>query len=78
MLTDEVLQALDAVGGKGHDAFLVIQAEDPDDAIFRLHLDGDFKKPVDVLPKFNRNTVDGFDGAFLVELRGHGTLGDPG
>lgn len=74
MLTDEVSQALDAVGGKGHDAVFVVQAEDPDDAIFRLHLDGDLEKPVEVLTELNRNTVDGFDGAFLVERCGHMAL----
>jgi len=41
MLTDEVGQALDAVGDKGHDAVFVVQADYPDDAILRLHLDCD-------------------------------------
>ena len=72
MLTDEVAQALDAVWGEGHYAVFVVQAEDPDDAILGLHLDGDFQKPVNVLTEFNGNTVDGFDGAFFVELRSHG------
>ena len=74
VLTDEIAQALDAVGGKGHDAVFVFEAEDPDEAILRLHLDCDFKKPIDIITKFDRNPVDGFDGAFLVELSGHRTL----
>lgn len=74
VLADEVAQALDSVWSEGHDTVLVLEAKDPDEAIFGFHLDGDFEKPVDVLANFDRNTVDGFDGAFLVQLGGHGTV----
>ncbi|MDP2779716.1 hypothetical protein [Devosia sp.] len=46
---------------RGHDAVFVFEAEGPDYAILRLHLDGDFKNPIDIFTKFYRNPVDGFE-----------------
>ena len=45
---DQLDEAVDAVVGEGYDA-IVAEAEDPDEAVLRLHFDGDVEQEVDVL-----------------------------
>src|SRR5271166_4999898 len=45
---DEFDEAVDAVVGEGHDAFIA-EAQDPDEAVLGLHFDGDVEQVVDVL-----------------------------
>ena len=45
---DQLDEAVDAGVGQGHDAF-VAEAEDPDEAVLRLHIDGAVEQEVDVL-----------------------------
>ena len=42
---DQVDEAVDAVVGEGHDAF-VAEAENPDEAVLGLHFDGDVEEEV--------------------------------
>jgi len=44
---DQLDEAIDGVVGEGHDAF-VAEAQDPDEAVLRLHFDGDVEQEVDV------------------------------
>ena len=48
---DQLDEAIDAEVGEGHDAF-VFEALDPDQAVLRLHFEGDVEEDVDVFAEF--------------------------
>lgn len=60
MDADQFEQVLEAEVGEGEDA-VVIEAMDPDHAVFGLHFIGDFVKPVDRFTEAYRDEVDGRD-----------------
>ena len=68
---DELDEAVDAVVGEGHDAF-VAEAQDPDEAVLGLHFDSDVEKEVDVLAEVFGDAVDGPDAGDLVYVHGSG------
>lgn len=62
VLADEVVQAVDAVLGKGRDAVRVVGIVDPDQAVFGFHADGDVAEPVLVDFELTGNQRQGGDG----------------
>jgi hypothetical protein len=68
---DQLDEAVDAVVGEGHDAF-VAEAEHPDEAILGLHFDGDVEEEVDVLAEVFGDAVNGPDVGDLVDVHGSG------
>src|SRR5271166_2991482 len=64
---DEFDEAVDAVVGEGHDAFIA-EAQDPDEAVLGLHFDGDVEQVVDVLAEVFGYAVDGPDAGDLVDV----------
>ena len=68
---DQVDEAVDAEVGEGHDAF-VSEAQHPDEAVLRLHFDGDVEEEVDVLAEVFGDAVDGPDAVDLVDVHGSG------
>ena len=57
---DQLDEAVDAIVGEGHDAF-VAEAQHPDEAVLGLHFDGDVEEEVDVLAEVFGDAVDGPD-----------------
>jgi hypothetical protein len=55
---DQLDEAVDALVGEGHDA-VVVKAVDPDQAVLRLHFDGDVEQEVDVLAEVFGDAVYG-------------------
>ena len=68
---DQLDEAVDAVVGEGHDAF-VAEAQDPDGAVLGLHFDSDVEEEVDVLAEVFGDAVDGPDAGDLVYVHGSG------
>ena len=68
---DQLDEAVDAVVGEGHDAF-VAQAEDQMRPSSRSIFDGDVEQEVDVLAEVFGDAVDGPDAGDLVDLHGSG------
>ena len=68
---DQLDEAVDAVVGEGHDAF-VAEAQHPDEAVLGLHFDGDVVEEVDVLAEVFGDAIDGPDAGDLVDVHGSG------
>ena len=55
---DQLDEAVDAVVGEGHHAF-VAEAQDPEEAVLGIHFDSDVEEEVDVLAEVFGDAVDG-------------------
>ncbi|CAH2394385.1 hypothetical protein [Mesorhizobium ventifaucium] len=59
---DEVLKAIDAEFGEGHDTVFVVWPVDPDQTVLGFHSDGDFGEPVFIITEFLGDECDGSHG----------------
>jgi len=65
---DEVEQALDAVFGEGHGPALVLRIVNPDQPVFRFHIERKIGEPVFVRTEIAGDERQGSDGVDLVDV----------
>ena len=68
MDVDEVEQAFDAVFGEGHGPALVLRVVDPDQPVFRFHVEREISEPVFVLAEIAGDERQCPDGMDLVDV----------